>query len=272
MKTRIISAAVAFVVALIVLLLHKTVIFEIAIALIAAGAVFELLRAANCLQFKAPSLVAIGYSFLYVFVGMADNPHIWHYGLKGVLALGLALCFFKMHAQMNFYHVAFMAACSYLVPAALATLVSLNNMRFGIFLVVLTLCCAWLADSGAYFAGTFLGKHKLCPTISPKKTVEGVAGGAVTNGLLCLILCLIYDKGIKNGAVDFNYLIVILTGVVSSVVGLAGDLSASLIKRQCGIKDYGNIMPGHGGVMDRFDSVIFVAPFIYFIVASGLLF
>lgn len=272
MKTRIISAAVAFVVALVVLILHDTIVFDIAIALVSAGAVFELLRAANCMKFAAPSAISIGYAFLYLFMNFADNSAVWHYGLKGVLAIGLALCFFRMHSEMNFYHVSFMAASALLVPAALATLVNMNNMRFGIFLVVLTLCYAWLADSGAYFAGTFLGKHKLCPTISPKKTVEGVAGGAVTNAVLGLILCLIYDKVIKDGAVDFNYLMVILVGFVSAIVGLAGDLSASLIKRQCGIKDYGNIMPGHGGVMDRFDSVLFVAPFMYFVIAAGLLF
>lgn len=272
MKTRIISAAVAFVVALVVLILHETIIFEIAIALVSAGAVYELLRAANCIRFKGPAIAAVVYAAAYMFVGFADNQYIWHYGLKGALAIAIALCFFKQHEEINFYHLSFTLASALLVPAALATLVNMNNMKFGIFLVVLTLCCAWLADSGAYFAGTFLGKHKLCPKISPKKTIEGVGGGAVTNAILCLILCLVYDKGIKDGAVDFNYFMVVVVGAVSSLVGLAGDLSASLIKRQCGIKDYGNIMPGHGGVMDRFDSVLFVAPFMYFVVSSGILF
>lgn len=272
MKTRIISAAVAFVVALIVLILHETILFEIAIALISAGAVFELLRAANCIRFKGPTIVAVVYASVYMFIGFTDKPYVWYYGLKVALVIAIALCFFKEHEEINFYHISFMLASALLVPATLGTLVDMNNLISGIFLVVLTLCCAWLADSGAYFAGTFLGKHKLCPKISPKKTIEGVCGGAVTNAVLCLILCLVYDKVIKDGAVDFNYLMVVLVGAVSSIVGLVGDLFASLIKRQCGIKDYGNIMPGHGGVMDRFDSVLFVAPFMYFVVSAGLLF
>lgn len=126
---------------------------------------------------------------------------------------------------------------------------------------MLTLCGAWLADSGAYFVGTFLGRHKLCPNISPKKTVEGVIGGVITNGLIFVLLGLGYTKLIATGDVSANYILLFVLGMICALLGLLGDLSASLLKRQTGIKDYGNIMPGHGGVMDRFDSVLFVAPF-----------
>lgn len=271
MKTRIISAAVAIVLAIIVLALHKTFLFPIAIGAIAALAVYELLRAANCKQFLLPTYVTVAYAFFYFFCGFSEHPGQWHYALKGALFAALALCFFAMHAKINFYHIAFMIASAMLVPAALATIVMINNMKYGLFLVVLTLSCSWFADSGAYFAGTFLGQHKLCPTISPKKTVEGVIGGAVTNAVIALLMCLVYDKIIKDSAVGFNYFMVFVAGVVTSIIGLMGDLSASLIKRQCGIKDYGNVMPGHGGVMDRFDSVLFVAPFMYFLINYGFI-
>lgn len=272
MKTRIISAAAAIVVAIIVLALHKTFLFPIVVGAIAALGVYELLRAANCKQFPLPTGVAVGYSFLYFLCGLSDNAALWHYALKGILALLLALLFFADHTRINFYHIAFILAACLLVPPALASVVQINEMKYGLFLVILTLCCAWLSDSGAYFAGTYLGKHKLCPTISPKKTIEGVIGGAAANALIALIMCLFYDKVIKDSAVGFNYLMVMLTGIAASLLGLVGDLSASLIKRQCKIKDYGNVMPGHGGVMDRFDSVLFVAPFMFFVIRMGWLF
>lgn len=272
MKTRIISAAVAVVLAVIVLILHDTFVFPVAVAAISALAVFELLRAANCSSFSAPCVVTVAYSFLYFFCDFFKNSGELHYALKGLFAGAIAVCLLKMHEKLNFYHTAFMLASGLLVPASLASVVKLSDMKYGVFLVVLTLACAWLADSGAYFAGTFFGHTKLCPSISPKKTVEGVIGGAVSNALIALVMCLIYDKAIKDGAVGFNYLTVVLAAAAASVVGLLGDLTASLVKRQCGIKDYGNIMPGHGGAMDRFDSVLFVAPFMYALINMGLLF
>lgn len=115
---------------------------------------------------------------------------------------------------------------------------------------------------GAYFAGTFLGKHKLCPEISPKKTVEGFIGGLLSNGVIFVVINLIYVVFFVEGY-KVNYVNTFILGLICAVLGTIGDLTASLIKRQCDIKDYGNIMPGHGGLMDRFDSVLFVVPFIY---------
>ena len=140
----------------------------------------------------------------------------------------------------------------------------------GVFLLLITLCAAWLADSGAYFAGTFLGKTHLCPEISPKKTVEGLIGGVAANGVIMLIVSLVYRYIVKGYPVHFVW--IVLAGMVCAIIGLIGDLTASIIKRQTGIKDYGNIMPGHGGVMDRFDSVLLVAPFMYYLYTQGLIF
>jgi phosphatidate cytidylyltransferase len=134
------------------------------------------------------------------------------------------------------------------------------SKKHGLFLVVLTLCGAWLADTGAYFSGTFFGRHKLCPNISPKKTVEGFIGGTITNGLIFILVGLLYGKVITDLPMD--YFLLFVFGMCCSVVGLLGDLSASLIKRQYSIKDYGNIMPGHGGILDRLDSFIMTVPFV----------
>lgn len=126
---------------------------------------------------------------------------------------------------------------------------------------------AWVADTGAYFAGTFFGKHKLCPEISPKKTVEGLIGGILANAIAFAG----YAAWLNRGAVDgkLNLFTCAVVGAVCCLLGLLGDLTASLIKRECGIKDYGNIMPGHGGAMDRFDSLIYIAPFMLMMMTAG---
>lgn len=123
---------------------------------------------------------------------------------------------------------------------------------------------AWMTDTGAYFSGVFLGKHKLVPHISPKKTVEGAAGGLI----ICVMSCVIYYfifSGIQYSSFDAKTCAMYaVMGLIGSTLAQIGDFIASCIKRDYGVKDYGNILPGHGGAMDRFDSVVFIAPFIYY--------
>ena len=116
---------------------------------------------------------------------------------------------------------------------------------------------AFLSDTGAYFAGRAFGKHKLAPVISPHKTVEGVVGGVLGAIFGMLIFCLVMQLGFK---MQVNYLYAVLYGVVGSLGAVFGDLCFSVIKRQTGMKDYGNLIPGHGGVLDRFDSMMVVGP------------
>ncbi|MBR0139749.1 MAG: phosphatidate cytidylyltransferase [Firmicutes bacterium] len=133
--------------------------------------------------------------------------------------------------------------------------VILCERRFGsaVWLIFLS---AFGTDIMAYFTGYFLGKRKLCPKLSPKKTVEGAVGGMLGSALFCLIFGLL--QGSVSPAACF------LTGLIASPFAQAGDLIASAFKRKMGIKDYGNLIPGHGGIMDRFDSVLLTAPFIYY--------
>lgn len=133
-------------------------------------------------------------------------------------------------------------------------LISKEPNNIAIWLVFIT---AWGTDTFAYFSGYFFGKRKLCPTISPKKTIEGSIGGILGSTLLSIIFGYFFLKD--------HLIAVALIGVLGSIVAQLGDLSASLIKRYTGIKDFGNLMPGHGGVLDRFDSILFTAPTIYFI-------
>lgn len=134
---------------------------------------------------------------------------------------------------------------------------------FGVYYLFLIFIGVWMTDSGAYFVGSALGKHKLIPDVSPHKTVEGAIGGILGAiiGYVIYALVLTFAFGIK-----VNYIYLIILAVVVSIIDQIGDLIASFMKREQGIKDFGKIFPGHGGVMDRFDSSIAVAPFVFFII------
>ena len=121
-------------------------------------------------------------------------------------------------------------------------------------LVWLIFIIAFMTDTFAYFAGYLFGKHKLIPEVSPKKTIEGSIGGILGSTICCLIFGYIFKLDI---------VMMIVIGSIGSIIAQIGDLFASSIKRYVGIKDYGNLIPGHGGILDRFDSVILVAPFVY---------
>jgi len=150
-----------------------------------------------------------------------------------------------------------------LVPVCLSAMVQLRCMENGRFLVLLPVVCASLTDVGAYFVGMLFGKHRGITKVSPNKSLEGYVGGIVVG---CLIMML-YAVVLQNFAhLDVSMPIVALYGVLGCAVTELGDLSFSLIKRQCGVKDYGNLMPGHGGMMDRFDSTVFSAPVILLLV------
>ncbi len=259
MKTRIISAAVAIVMLVAILCLHTTVIFNVALSVIGLLMVFEVVKAVGCKDkplILLPSLAAV---VLLPLIAYFYNGYLAY---AVVLFIYIAVCMsstFKYHSQVNLETVYLIITQTVLISVSMLSLALIEKLSgtLSVHYLVLTFCGAWFADTGAYFAGTFFGKHKLCPEISPKKTVEGLLGGFVVNALLFVLYGLIFfsSRGTPN------YLLLAFMGVISALLGLIGDLSASLIKRKYGIKDFSNLMPGHGGAMDRFDSVVYVAPF-----------
>jgi len=264
LKTRIISAIIAITIAAVLLFLHDTVLFYLSISLISVLILNEIFAALKCLQYKIT--VAICYIFAIALpLFLYNNLLSYRYPFLVICIILIFASYVFQHQKFAFEKLCVMITSTVLISLSMNTLIytMINNKEHGVFILIISLCGAWVADTGAYFTGTFIGKHKLCPNISPKKTVEGLIGGIITNVLFLVLFGYLYKVVCHyNGiAVEMNYLLLGILGIFCAFLGLLGDLSASLLKRQCHIKDYGNIMPGHGGVLDRFDSVLFVLPF-----------
>ena len=262
-KQRIISGAVIVLFAAAIVLFNQSfpVALNIAIALISGCAIWELIAALG-IQKKLflvwPSLAAAVVIPFTSYMGCDAGLILYIYTL--ILFCGLLF----HHKEVTFRELGMIYSMTLLIPAALGSLVGIRdqNPACGIFTVMIAVFAAWIADAGAYFVGSFFGKTKLCPEISPKKTVEGAIGGMVVNILVLVLIGWIYELLFPA---DVNYISMLLIGFGSSVISILGDLSFSLIKRSCNIKDFGQVISGHGGILDRFDSVIFVSPLIYYI-------
>ena len=141
-----------------------------------------------------------------------------------------------------------------------------NRGTYGQYFVWLIFISSWGSDTCAYCTGILFGKHKLSPILSPNKTIEGAIGGIIGAGILGAIYTFIIFGKI-NDDISFSMIRVAVACSIGAIISIIGDLTASAIKRDFNVKDYGNIIPGHGGILDRFDSVIFTAPALYFILS-----
>ncbi len=149
------------------------------------------------------------------------------------------------------------------VAVMLSYVFRIRALEDGIILIWLVFICSWINDTCAYLVGVLIGKHKMAPVLSPKKSIEGAVGGVVGAALLGALYAWAISGYNPNSA--HTPLIYAMICAVGALVSMIGDLAASAIKRQQNIKDYGTLIPGHGGILDRFDSVIFTAPIIYFL-------
>lgn len=171
--------------------------------------------------------------------------------------------------ELTFPDLCAVAVSGLVIPLALSCLLRLRMLDYGAGLVLIPLVSAFMSDALALFGGMLFGKTKLAPRVSPKKTREGAVSGLV-GGMVGMILYRIFF--LLCTEVQLNLGWCVLLGLVGAVLGQLGDLSFSCVKRQCGIKDYGRLLPGHGGVLDRFDSVIFAAPVIWMLVSAVTLY
>ena len=260
MKTRIIAAAILLPLLLIIVLLWPPIFTAILFGLAAAVGAYELTAGTKLVKPSLLNILACICAIAVSILSYFGLPYVWTL----VLVLSYtAILFAQMlisHAKLSFRKITVCLAAGLLVPYLLTALVRLHNMDDnGRFYILIPFVIAFLSDTGAYFAGKYLGKHKLAPVISPNKTVEGVIGGVVGAMLGMLIFCLVLQLGFDFSV---NYLYALIYGFVGSFAAVFGDLCFSAIKRQTGIKDYGNLIPGHGGILDRFDSMTMVAPLV----------
>ena len=266
MKLRTITSTLLLAVMVPILILSEYLIYPIALAIFSVMAVFELLRVIGVHEtwkISVPAyFMAVALPILTHDIFLDQNPELQkNYMLFAVATIFaymlyiMALAVFSK-GQLRFSKVAEVFLSVTYVVMSFTALCLLRYIEDGTFCFFLVFLSAWGTDVGAYLVGSLLGKHKLIPDVSPKKSVEGAVGGVI----FAIILFIIYGAAVTYFSDQTaNYLILVITAFILSVVAQIGDLIASLIKREYGIKDYGTILPGHGGIMDRFDSILAVS-------------
>lgn len=275
MKTRIITAVVGLGVLAVVLAFFDTFLFDLVLSAICLLAIHEVFSAMGF--GKKQWYLYAGAVPLTLLVMLSSSQMV-----RGLLlpVAFLTVLFYNVcqitHVQtLDYGKLTGFVYFSGVITFCFYSLIHLKRMlpfaqyRYdAIYFILLILCFAWGGDTAAYFAGRAFGRHKLAPIVSPHKTVEGAVGGVAGSIAAGMVLTLVYSllsaryHVITINVQPYHYLILAVLGGIASVLGILGDLFASAVKRQVGIKDYGTIFPGHGGILDRFDSVMFVAPFV----------
>ncbi len=257
MKTRIITG-LCLVPLLVLVLLSNVYVVSAAVAIISVMGLFEFFKATELSKHKG--LCTVGYAAA-VFVCLRTYIPVSLYMLLFYVGLVAIFCvMLKCHKTVSVLDAGLLIFGIIYIPFLLSTLIDIKGLQYGTRLLWIVFIGAFATDTFAYFSGVFLGKHKLCPDISPKKTIEGSIGGS----LGCIVLLLLYGLLLEKGFnMDINYIKLGVLGLIISPVSQIGDLTASIIKRKYGVKDYGSLFPGHGGILDRLDSVIAVAPLVY---------
>ena len=259
MKTRILTAAIGLPLLFILVLIAPESVAAVVFGMMLSIAVYELLyrtrlvRRARMVIYSAIAAFAVT---MWSFFGSEQA-----YLLLGLLVYCILLFSEMMmdHVRVHFETVCTCFTAGFVVPYLLSALIRILVMTIGRYVILVPFTIAFLSDAGAYFVGLRFGRHKLAPVVSPNKTVEGALGGVAAAMAGMLIYALVLGLGF---GFDVDYALAILYGAAGSCAGVFGDLCFSVIKRQTGIKDYGNLIPGHGGVLDRFDSMMMVAPLV----------
>ncbi len=264
MLKRTITAAVLLSLFIPVLYFSHTAVFAVAMTFLSAAATYEIL---HCIGTEKKLYFAIP-SYLLSLCPMI--PY-FTYGKESINAYAIICAVFALYliylltvtvfarGDIRFAETASVFTSVLYVVISFSSIVSLRYVDGGEYVYLLVFLGPWVSDTFAYFCGRLFGKHKLIPEVSPKKTVEGSIGGIVFTAVGFVVYGLIVTN-FTDSPTEFNYILLAVVGMIVSVISQIGDLSASLIKRNYGIKDYGFIFPGHGGVLDRFDSVLLTAP------------
>lgn len=258
-RTRLISGIILVILAVLFIFLGGDILLAV-MGLISLIGMYELYRVLNI---HKELLAIIGYLACVVFFvnlrfGFIPDILMFVFGYMIILMFIYVFAYPKYDAaklMTVFFGV-------FYVAGMLSYIYKIRMLEGGLYLTFLIFICSWGCDTFAYCFGKLFGKHKMSPRLSPKKSVEGAVGGVVGTGLLAALYCYIFKDSLHIGVQE-----IVVLSVLSAVCGLismVGDLTASAIKRNYDIKDYGKLIPGHGGILDRFDSMIITAPIIYY--------
>lgn len=274
MKARLISAAVGTLLAVVVFTLNVTQapwLLSVVVAIIACISLHEILVATGFMKNKAIVLACYGLTVFTVCIPFFPQDR-WSDVMAAAGVVYFFLMFFILlasHKKVQVERVALAMMVTAMVAMPYYSMLYMywtnryDSGRYkyvGQSLIILCFLISWMTDTGAFFSGKMFGKHKLAPNISPKKTWEGAIGGFIFCMLVVSGVAYLLTGPLNILPFDVNWVYLLVITAIGSVISMIGDLSFSVIKRAFDIKDFGNIMPGHGGVLDRFDSSLFVCP------------
>ncbi len=267
MKKRVLTSIAIIAACVPILLLSQYIIYPLALAFLSAVAVFEILRVLGVhkdSRISVPAYVATATLPLLAFLIGNKTPGTFVFAAFAIY-LVLGLYYFTVavlaRGKISFSKIAEALTLTVYVGVSFTAMAMIRYIPNGAYIFALVFLGPWSCDTFAYLFGSKFGKHKLIVEISPKKTVEGSIAGIIFCALTFMLYGLIVDLAFPSVAV--NYLVLAVSGLLVSFVAQIGDLIASLVKREYGIKDYGSLFPGHGGIMDRFDSILAAAtPFL----------
>ncbi len=265
MKIRTITSVFILLVTIPLIVFSKYIIYALAVSALCVMATFEMLRALGVEKNWLLSVPAYILAPLMPFACYFVEPDTTFVYLLTIAALMFTYLIYLMGVSVFSKGKIPFSLISKIFTAMTYVIVSFSSMsiiryideQVGVYQLALLFIVSWICDSAAYIVGSLIGKHKLIPEISPKKTVEGAVGGVVFAGICYMLFGLIVDLAVEGMKV--NYIALAFFGIILAVVSQLGDLVASVIKREHGVKDYGTLLPGHGGIMDRFDSILAVS-------------
>lgn len=264
-KTRLLSGILLVIIALITVITGGNLLFLVLLAVSLIG-MTELYKVFG-IEKKPPGI--IGYLFTLLYYGLlyfepllpGESLNWFMMSFMAFLICQMAVLVFA-YPRYNTQQIMAAFFGMFYVAVMLSYIYQIRILPGGIFTVWLVFVCSWGCDTCAYCVGMLIGKHKMAPILSPKKSVEGGIGGILGAALIGVLYGLAINYWGDAGADVLSYAVI---GAAGGAISQIGDLAASAIKRYHNIKDYGKLIPGHGGILDRFDSVIFTAPIIYYL-------
>lgn len=259
-KTRLLSGIVLVILALILIITGEEVLLA-STFLISCIGMYELYRV-----FHIEKSIMAWISYLGVFVFYV-NLRLTFAGDTMTIAMGymilLMFAYVFTYPKYEAKHIMASFFGFFYVGVMLSYVYQIRSLDNGVYLAFLVFICSWGCDTCAYCVGKLIGKHKMSPKLSPKKSIEGAVGGVVGTALLTALYAYIFH--LKMGIASQQIILLAVIAAIAGLISMVGDLTASAIKRNYDIKDYGHLIPGHGGIMDRFDSMIITAPIIFYL-------